>query len=72
MIVERLNSCISSLMSPYQTGFMSGSSIHENTIIVKGVMNIMKKKKSEKGLFAIKIDLSKAYDKLSWASFVKF
>lgn len=29
-------------------------------------MNIMQKKKGKKGLFAIKIDLSKAYDKLNW------
>lgn len=66
VIVERLKSCIPKLVSPYQTGFVPGRNIHENIIVAKEMVHTMHKMKGKRGYFAIKVDLSKAYDKLGW------
>ncbi|MCH80961.1 hypothetical protein A2U01_0001739, partial [Trifolium medium] len=66
VIVERLKECIPKLVSPFQTGFVPGRIIHENIIVAKEMVHSMHKMKGRKGAFAIKVDLSKAYDKLSW------
>lgn len=66
MLVECLKENIPIIVSPYQLGFVSGQSIHENIIVGQEIMLSMSKIKGKKGLFTIKLDLSKAYDKLSW------
>ncbi|MCH90244.1 RNA-directed DNA polymerase (Reverse transcriptase), partial [Trifolium medium] len=66
VIVERLKECVASLISPYQTGFVPGRNIHENIVVAKEMAHTMHSMKGRKGAFAIKVDLSKAYDKLSW------
>jgi hypothetical protein len=43
-----------------------GRNIHENIVVAKEMIHTMKRTQSIKGSFAIKVDLSKAYDKLSW------
>lgn len=52
-------------MSPYQIDFIPGRNIHENIIIAKEVLHGMHNKKDKKDFFVIKVDLSKAYDKIS-------
>ncbi|CAI8599587.1 unnamed protein product [Vicia faba] len=54
------------LISLFQTRFVPGRLIHENIIIAKEALHTMEKVKGRKGYFAIKVDLSKACDKLSW------
>lgn len=66
VIMERLKECIPSFVSPYQSGFVLGRRIHENIIVAQEIGHNIEKTKSKKGCFAIKVDLSKAYDKLSW------
>lgn len=66
IIVERLKTCIAKLVSPFQAGFVLGRSIHENIIIAKEIMRTIHQEKGKKGIFAVKIDLSKAYDKIIW------
>lgn len=66
MVVGRLKPCMSHLVFPLQIGFVLGRTIHENIIVAKEIMHSMQKKKGKKGFFAIKIDLTKAYDKLNW------
>jgi hypothetical protein len=66
VIVERHKECIASLISPYQTRFVPGRNIHENIVIAKEMAHTMHFKKGKQGAFAIKVDISKAYDKLSW------
>jgi hypothetical protein len=51
---------------PFQTGFVPGRNIHDNIIVAKEMIHSMHKMKGKKGAFAIKVDLAKAYDKLSW------
>jgi hypothetical protein len=66
VIVERLKECIAELISPFQTGFVPGRNIHENIIVAREMMHSMNKMNGKKGAFAIKVDLAKAYDKISW------
>lgn len=41
-------------------------SIHENIVVAHEVLHNMHKLKGKHGYFAIKVDLAKAYDTLSW------
>jgi hypothetical protein len=66
VVVERLKEFIPVIISPYQTGFVPGRNIHENIIVAQEMTHTMVKMKGSKGLVAIKVDLSKAYDKLNW------
>ncbi|WJX55356.1 Protein DETOXIFICATION 41 [Trifolium repens] len=66
VIVARLKNYIPKLVSPFQTGFVPGRNIHENIVVTKEMVHSMHMAKGRKGFFAIKVDLSKAYDKLSW------
>lgn len=52
-------------ISPYQRGFLPGRSIHENIIISKEAMNTIDRTRGKRGYFAIKVDISKEYAKLS-------
>jgi ribulose 1,5-bisphosphate carboxylase large subunit-like protein len=63
---EPLKDCIPLLVSPFQTGFIHGRSIHENIIVAQEVVHSMHKVRGKKGYFAIKVDLAKAYDMLRW------
>lgn len=55
------------LITPYQNAFIKGRSITDNILIAHEIFDIMGKKKGRKGFFgALKIDISKAYDRLDW------
>ncbi|PNY12420.1 ribonuclease H [Trifolium pratense] len=66
VIVERLKESMAYLISPFQTGFVPGRNIHENIVVAKEMAHTMHHMKGRRGAFAIKVDLAKAYDKLSW------
>lgn len=67
VIVNRLKEVIPGIVSPYQTGFVPRRKIQENIIIAQEMAHNMAKRRGKLGFFAIKVDLSKAYDKLSWS-----
>lgn len=60
-----------SLVSPYQVSFVPGRNIHDNVIIVKEMIHSMRQKRGKVGYMAIKVDLEKAYDRLSWQYILK-
>lgn len=66
VIVNRLKPVIHDIVSPFQTGFIPGRRIHENIVVAQDIVYSMNKMRGKRGYFAIKVDLSKAYDKLSW------
>jgi hypothetical protein len=66
VIVGRLKECIPTLVSPFQTSFVPGRNIHENIVVAQEMVHSMMKMKGTKEYFAIKVDLSKEYDKISW------
>lgn len=67
IIVKRLKEIISTVVSPYQASFVPGRNIHDNIIIVNEMIHSMRRKRGNKGVMAIKVDLEKAYDRISWA-----
>ena len=54
------------IISPNQNSFIQGRGSEENFIIASEVLHSMNKKKGKNGLFALKLDLEKAYDRLEW------
>lgn len=66
VVFERLDDCIPTIISPYQTRFVSGRNIHENIIVAHEMIHGMSNKKGCKSYLAIKVDLLKTYDKLNW------
>ncbi|XP_074267199.1 uncharacterized protein LOC141590510 [Silene latifolia] len=66
-ISNRLKRVMSSLVGEYQNGFIPGRHISDNVLLSHELFHhISRKKKGKKGLLAIKVDMSKAYDRLNW------
>jgi hypothetical protein len=66
IIVNRLKQIIPQVVSPFQTGFVPGRNITENIVIAQEMLHTMTRMRTRVGFFVIKVDLSKAYDRLSW------
>eukprot|EP00253_Pinus_taeda_P008502 PITA_08502 len=64
IVAQRLKLILPSIISPKQTGFVEGRQILDGLVVAQEVLHTLKTKK-EKGML-IKLDLSKAYDRLSW------
>jgi hypothetical protein len=71
IMVNRLKKIIPQMVSPIQTGFVPGRNITENIVIAQEMLHSMTKMRSRIGFFVIKVDLSKAYDRLSWILSIK-
>lgn len=65
IIVNRLQVLLPDLIGPHQTSFVPGQHITENIIIAQEVVHSMRRKMGKKCFMAIKVDLEKAYDRLS-------
>ncbi|KAL5556427.1 hypothetical protein UlMin_038663 [Ulmus minor] len=72
LLANRLKLHLDRLICPTQNAFVPGKSIHDNSILFQEVIHSMKKKKKKDahGWMGLKIDLEKAYDRLS-SDFVK-
>lgn len=64
LIAKRLKPMLDKLISPEQTGFVEGRQILDGLVVTQEVIHFLKMKKM-KGMM-IKLDLSKAYDRLNW------
>jgi len=65
-IINRLKPALPHLISPMQSSFVPGRQITDNVIITQEVLQTMRRKTGHTGWMAIKLDLEKAYDRLSW------
>ena len=55
------------LITPFQNAFIQGRSITDNILIAHELFDFLGKKKGRKNCFgALKIDMSKAYDRVDW------
>lgn len=70
VIVAWLRPLLGKLVSPNQVSFIPGRHISDNIMIAQEMIHKCKQSKGNKGYMIWKVDLSKAYDKLSW-SFVE-
>ena len=67
IIANRMKPYLDNCTSPSQSAFVPGRVIHDNIIIAHEVYHYLRRKKrSNKHEFALKIDMSKAYDRVEW------
>ena len=66
ILVNTLKPFMDNLISPFQNAFIKGRNISDNILISHKIMDILRKKKGRKYSFgALKIDMKKAYDRVS-------
>jgi hypothetical protein len=67
ILAARLKPLLHKVISPWQSAFVPGRVIQDNSIIAHEVLNTMKKKSGFVGLMALKIDTEKAFDTMEWS-----
>lgn len=66
-IVNRLKHLLPYIISEEQSAFVPGRQITDNILVAFEHMHmIVQKKQTTEGLMAIKLDMSKAYDRVEW------
>lgn len=67
MLANRLKVVLESVISESQSAFISGRAITDNILISTEVIHYLKRKRQGKdGITTLKIDMSKAYDRVEW------
>ncbi|GAU48605.1 hypothetical protein TSUD_327170 [Trifolium subterraneum] len=67
VLANRLKCCLDKCVSQEQSAFVEGRSILDNALIATEVIHALKRKTyGRRGELALKIDISKAYDKVDW------
>ncbi|KAA3465508.1 LINE-1 reverse transcriptase isogeny [Gossypium australe] len=66
VIVNRFKVIFPKLISQEQAGFIAGRNISDNIILAQEVIRSMRRKRKGKNWMAIKLDLEKAYSRVSW------
>ena len=70
-MVHRLKPLMDSLITSFQNAFILGRNIANNILIAHEIFGYLDKKRGKKKCFgALKIDMTKAYDRVDW-SFLK-
>ncbi|XP_026417489.1 uncharacterized protein LOC113312969 [Papaver somniferum] len=67
LAAKRIRPWLKKLISPYHAAFVPGRPIHDNIIIAHELIHTMKHKEGSNGTMTIKLDLSKAFDRLEWS-----
>ncbi|CAL1399429.1 unnamed protein product [Linum trigynum] len=65
-LANKLKPLLPHLIHPNQSGFVLKRHITDNIIILQETVHSMAKKTGKKGFMLLKIDLAKAYDRISW------
>ncbi|XP_061365237.1 uncharacterized protein LOC133308608 [Gastrolobium bilobum] len=63
---EEIRSTMDKVVMPNQCSFIKGRQGTNNVIIAQEIIHSMRSKKGAKGWMMIKVDLEKAYDRISW------
>lgn len=66
IIVNRIRPLLRDLIPPTQSSFIPGRGCNDNILVVQEAIHSLKRKKGRNGSFLMKIDLEKAYDRISW------
>jgi hypothetical protein len=67
LLANRLKGCLEKCVSEEQSTFIEGRSILDNALSAIEVIHALKRKtRGRKGELTLKIDISKAYDKVDW------
>ena len=72
MLANRLEKILPCIISKSQSAFQSSKAITDNILVAFETLHHMKNQKSKKGGFmAMKLDMSKAYDRVKWIYLVR-
>ena len=67
ILVNRLKPLMDGLITPFQNAFVQGRQITDNIILAHEIFEYLKKKGKGKWEFAaLKVDMNKAYNRISW------
>ncbi|GAU25843.1 hypothetical protein TSUD_31070 [Trifolium subterraneum] len=67
VLANRLKCCLDKCVSQEQSAFVEGRSILDNALIATEVIHALKRKtQGRRGELTLKIDITKAYDKVDW------
>lgn len=66
LLASRLKRFLPRMISMHQSAFVPGRLIQDNSIMAHEIFHSFQSKKSKKGSMALKIDMSKAYDRMEW------
>lgn len=68
VLANRLKIILPQIISPLQSAFVPGRLISDNTLVATEIAHFMHKLRRQKeGFFSLKLDISKAYDRLEWS-----
>ncbi|XP_026417238.1 uncharacterized protein LOC113312716 [Papaver somniferum] len=68
---DRIKPHLKHMISPYQAAFVPGRDIHDNIIVAHEMIHTMKHKAGHSGTMALKLDISKAFDRIEWPFFAR-
>ncbi|XP_024178242.1 uncharacterized protein LOC112184205 [Rosa chinensis] len=67
VIANRLKVILPQVISPFQSAFVPGRLIRDNILVANEIAHFVhNKREGTEGVMALKLDLSKAYDRMEW------
>ena len=67
VLVNRLKHIINSIITPFQNAFIKGRNITDNILLAHEIIDVVRKKSGKRDSYGVlKIDMSKAYDRINW------
>ncbi|XP_026377760.1 uncharacterized protein LOC113272068 [Papaver somniferum] len=66
ILANRLKPILQKIVSPFQAAYVPTRNISDNTIIAHEIVHHMKRSKNKFGEVGIKLDMSKAFDRIEW------